>query len=285
MQPILVVSVNSKVGSEAAAELVRRGVAVRGGLRSAPKKPMDGIETVVADLDRPETLAAAFDDVVTAILSTSADLAQPGQHANFLVAARKAGVKRVVRVSVVGANLHSAIELERINGETDQEFAESGIATTVLHPQSFMQNFLGQVGTMRAMGKIFSCSGDGKIPFVDARDVGASAAACALHPESAGKTFEITGPEGLSYAQVAEKFARALGIPVEYVNVPEEVAADGMIAGGVPQWAAHSLAAIHSAYGRGENTQVSDDVERLTGRAGIAFDRFLADHRGAMTTP
>jgi hypothetical protein len=69
---------------------------------------------------------------------------------------------------------------------------------------------------------------------------------------------------------------------VEYVNVPEEVAADGMIAGGVPPWAARSLAAIHSAYGRGENTQVSDDVERLTGRAGITFDRFLADHRGAL---
>lgn len=282
MQPILVVSANSKVGSAAAAELVRRGVAVRGGVRSAPKKPTAGVETVIADLDRPETLVPAFEDVVTAILSTSADLAQPVQHANFLTAARKAGVKRIVRVSVVGANPNSAIELERMNGLTDREFAESAIITTVLYPNSFMQNFFGQVGSMRAMGKIFSCSGEGKIPFVDARDVGTSAAACALQPESGGRTFEITGPEGLSYAEVAAKFARALGIAVEFVNLPESAAADGMIAGGVPPWAAHSLAAISSAFGRGEHTDVSDDVERLTGRAAISFDRFIEDHKSAI---
>jgi uncharacterized protein YbjT (DUF2867 family) len=282
MQPILVVSVNSKVGAEAAAELVRRGQAVRGGIRGALKKSTPGMETVVADLDKPETLGPAFDGVTTAILSTSADTAQPQQHANFLAAARKAGLKRIIRVSVVGADPNSSIELERMNGQTDREFAESGIATTVLHPQSFMQNFLGQVGGMRAMRKIFSCTGDGKIPFVDARDIGAAAAACALLAESVGKTYEITGPDGLSYAQVAEKFARALGSPVEFVNVTEQAATDGMIAAGVPPWAAQSLAAIHMGYSRGEHTQVSDDVERLTGRGAISFDRFLADNTEAL---
>jgi uncharacterized protein YbjT (DUF2867 family) len=283
MQPILIVSVNSKVGVEAAAELIRRGRAVRGGVRSAPKESTPGIETVVADLDKPDTLAAAFDGVETAILSTAADTAQPQQHSNFLNAARKAGVKRIIRISVVGANPESSIELERMNGQTDREFADSGIATTVLHPQSFMQNFLGQVGTMRAMGKVFSCTGNGKIPFVDARDIGAAAAACALQNASAGKAYEITGPEGVSYAQVAEKFSSALGVPVEFVNIAEEAATDGMTAAGLPPWAARSLAAIHSGYSRGENTQVSDDVERLTGRAPISFDRFLADHKAMLS--
>ncbi len=282
MQPILVVSVNSKVGAEAAAELVRRGRAVRGGVRGALKKATPGMDTVVADLDRPETLAAAFDGVETAILSTSADAAQPQQHTNFVDAARKAGVRRIIRVSVVGADPNSANELERMNGRIDREFAESGIAVTVLHPQTFMQNFLGMVGTMRTIGKIFGCSGDGKIPFVDARDIGASAAACAMQDGSAAKTFEITGPEGVSYSEVAEKFARALGIPVEFVNLPEEAAADGMIAAGLPPWIARSLAAINSGYGRGEHIEVSDDVERLTGRGAISFDRFLKDHEGVI---
>jgi uncharacterized protein YbjT (DUF2867 family) len=283
MQPILVVSANSKVGSEAAAELVRRGVAVRGGVRSAPKKSTPGIETVIADLDRPETLAAAFDDVVTAILSTAADATQPQQHAHFLAAAQRAGVKRIVRVSVVGADPNSPIELERMNGNIDREFAESGITTVAIHPQTFMQNFLGQVAAMRAMGKLFGCSGDGKIPFVDARDIGAAAAACALQNGPHPKTYEITGPDGVSYTEVAQKFGRALGIPVEFVNLPEEAAADGLIASGLPSWIARSLAAINVGYARGRNIDVSDDVERLTGRAAISLDRFIDDHRGALT--
>jgi uncharacterized protein YbjT (DUF2867 family) len=278
MQPILVVSVNSKVGAEAAAELVRRGRAVRGGVRSLPKAPSQGVEPVIADLDKPETLGPALDGIETAILSTSAGLEQPQQHANFLAAARLAGLRRIVRISVVGADPDSTNELLAMNGRTDRAFAESGIATTVLHPQSFMQNFLGQISAMRSMGKLFTCSGDARIPFVDARDIGRSAASCAMQPGSAGRTYEITGPEGLRYGEVAQKFAKALGTPVEFVNIPEDAAADGMIASGMPPWIARSLAAIGSAYARGQYTEVSDDVERLTGREAISFDRFLADH-------
>ena len=119
-------------------------------------------ETVHADLDLPDSLIAALAGIETAILTTSADFDQAAQHSRFLSAAREAGVKRIIRVSVVAADLASPHFLLRTNAETEHEFSQSGIEATHLRPHSFMQNFLGQVATMRATGKLFSNTGAGR---------------------------------------------------------------------------------------------------------------------------
>lgn len=277
MPSIFIASVNSKVGAEAASQLLSLGHSVRGGVRNT-SKPIADVETVFADLNQPASLVSALTGIETAILTTSADLDQAAQHSRFLAAALKAGVKRIVRVSVVGADLASPLFLLRSNAETEREFTQSGIEATHLRPHSFMQNFLGQVATMRATGKIFSNTGDGHVPFVDVRDIAASAVAVALHPEFGGKTYEITGPESLTYADAAAKFSRALGIPVEYVNVPEAAVVQGMTGAGVPEWLARDLAALNSVCAEDRHAAVSPDVERLTGRPGFSLDNFIATY-------
>ncbi|MEO5926944.1 MAG: NmrA family NAD(P)-binding protein [Bryobacteraceae bacterium] len=274
MQPIFIASVNSKVGAEAAAQLIAGGYAVRGGVRK-PSKPIKGVETVQADLDQPETLISALAGIETAILTTAADIDQAAQHSRFLSAAKEAGVKRIVRISVVGSALDSPHFLARSNAESERAFSESGIEATHLRPHSFMQNFLGQVGAMRATGKIFSNTGEGQIPFVDVRDIAAAAAAVATHPEFGGKTYEITGPEALTGAEVASKFSRALGIAVEFVDVPEAAVAQGMAGAGLPEWLAKDLAALNSDFARGLYVNVSPHVQQLSGRAAFDFDSFL----------
>ncbi len=274
MPPIFIASTNSKVGAEAAALLVATGHPVRGGVRKL-SQPIPGVESVVADLDRPETLVPALSGIETAILTTAADLEQSAQHARFLAAAKQAGVKRIIRISVVGASLHSPLYLLRSNAETERDFTNSGIEATHLRPHSFMQNLLGQVGAMRATSKLFSNGGDGHIPFVDVRDIAASAVAVALNPNFGGKTYLITGPEALTYAQVAAKFSTALGQPVEFMNVPEAAVVQGMTAAGVPAWLASDLAKINTDFADDKFAAVSPDVQTLTGRAPYSFDDFL----------
>ena len=275
MSPIFIASVNSKVGAEAASQLLATGHPVRGGVRDA-SKPIAGIETVHADLDQQVSLLSALTGIETAILTTAADLDQAAQHSRFLKASQQAGVKRIIRISVVGASLDSPLFLLRSNAEIEREFSQSGIGATHLRPHSFMQNFLGQVGAIRATGKLFSNAGVGHIPFVDVRDIAASAVAAALHPEFDGKTYEITGPEALTHSEVAAKFSRTLGIPVEFVNIPESGASQAMAGTGVPDWIAADLAALSSDFARDRYAAVSPDAGRLTGRPPFDFDSFLA---------
>lgn len=274
MPPIFIASVNSKVGAEAAQQLAAAGHPVRGGVRKLGKQ-IPGVETVEADLDRPDTLATALAGIETAILTTAADMQQLPQHSRFLTAAKDAGVKRIIRVSVVGASLDSPLYLLRSNAETEREFDQSGLQITHLRPHSFMQNLLAQVPAMRGMGKLFSNAGEGHIPFVDVRDIAASAAAIAVNPELGGSAYLITGPEALTYSDVATKFARVLNTPVEFVNVPEAAVVQGMVAGGVPEWLASDLAKLTSDMAKDLYATVSPDVQTLTGRAPHSLDDFL----------
>jgi uncharacterized protein YbjT (DUF2867 family) len=141
-----------------------------------------------------------------------------------------------------------------------------------------MQNFFAQLGPILTQGKIFNCAGDGKIAFVDSRDVGAVAATCASEDGHQGKAYDVTGPDAITYSAVAAKIAERMQRKVEYVNLPADAAAQGMIAGGLPEWLARDLAILGAMAAEGKMAAVSSAVRDITGREANNFDQFLDDH-------
>ena len=131
-------------------------------------------------------------------------------------AARTAGVAHVVKGSALGASDHSKSPIGKAHYEVEKVLEESSIPWTILRPHVFMQNFLDLARTIAREGRIRSASGEGKIPFIDARDIAAVAAVALTAPGHEGKKYVLTGPEALGYGDVARIIGKVVGRPVEY---------------------------------------------------------------------
>jgi len=111
-----------------------------------------------------------------------------------------------------------------------------------------MQNFLNfRHGIIRG-GKSYLPMGGGRISFVDVRDIAAVAAETLEEHGHAGKEYDVTGSEALSYADTAEKLSFVLGKPAAYVDVPPKAARNSMLEAGIPEWTADGLLELYASW-------------------------------------
>ena len=171
--------------------------------------------------------------------------------------------------------------LALLNNRLYQLTWKSGIAYTFPRPTGFMQNFLLYAGTIQSQGAFYGSGSEAPVGYIDVRDIAAVAARVLTSSGHENKIYELTGPEALSYSDVANKLAVALGKAVRYVPVPEPQARQGMIGSGMPEWTADAILDLQHFYDAGKAAAVSKDVERVTGRTPISFDKFARDFRDA----
>ena len=240
-----------------------------------------GVELARGDLEDPASLAAAFAGADTLYLLAMSGQNLEAHERNALEAAVKAGIRRVVYHSAMGADPASAIALARWHAATEERLRRSSLAWTILRAGSFMQNLLFSVESIRAHGIFTGASGEGRIASVDARDLASSAAAVLTSGGHEGKLYRLTGPEALTQSEVAAELSRTLGRPVRYQNLTTTELLAELRKSGTPEWLAQDLVAIEAFLARGGEAQVSPDVERLTGRPPCRFAQFIRDHLDA----
>ena len=199
------------------------------GLSSLPN-----VEIAVGDLARPETLTAALREVERAMLISSADPDMLIVQSNFIEAARKAGVRHVVKLSGIIPDLHSPFRFARMHGEIERRLEDSGMAFTHLRSGEFMQAYFRDVPAILARGALFLPMEDAKIASIDIGDVAEVAAAVLTGEGHEGKIYPLTGPESLGMAEVAEKLSAATGKHIRYVNASPEEAKQAQLAAGMP---------------------------------------------------
>lgn len=280
-KPIFVVGGTGTVGSALVRDLVRRGCRVHALARSpgaAGALRAVGVEAVLGDLDNPANLRAELEGIERAFLLTAPRINQVAQQTAFLDAARDAGVRHVVKLSVVGASADSPLRLGRDHRAIESHLEASGMTWTHLRAQSFMQNLLASAAVIANQGALYAPAGDGQWPLVDARDVAAVAAAVLTGDGHGHQALEITGPEAITHHQMAEALGAAIGRPVRYVDVPPETARAGMLAAGLPDWLVDDLVTIAQSVARGHGGEPTDTVRRLTGREATSFVRWARDY-------
>jgi uncharacterized protein YbjT (DUF2867 family) len=140
---------------------------------------------------------------------------------------------------------------------------------------------LWSAATIKDHGAFYQPTGDARQSFVDVRDVAAVAVAALTGSGHKGQIYEITGPESLSFHDVAAKLSAVLGRPVRYVPVTPEAALESMLKSGTPEWNAHALADLYRAFATGPYARTTDTVERVLGRPAIPFEQFARDHAAA----
>lgn len=283
---ILITSAPGTNANAVIRELTTAGVRVRALVRnpnSAAEIKGPLVEVAVGDFLNPVSLDAALRGVERAFLIPPVDQRSVEMQVNFIRAAKRAGTRHVVKLSVAGADVNSPVRVARWHAEGEKELEASGIPFTHLRPNAFMQNILGLAPTILSQGEFYQPAADGKVSHIDVRDIAAVAAKALTGDGHQGKTYVLTGPEALSYDEVARKVSTAIGKPVKYVNVTPEDFKKSLLGWGIPESVADGLNEFYAAIRAGYCGFVTNTVEEVTKRKPISFDDFVRDFAAAFT--
>jgi uncharacterized protein YbjT (DUF2867 family) len=113
----------------------------------------------------------------------------------------------VVKFSGMDADAQSEWRFLRWHGEAEKQLENSGLAFTHLQPNQFMQVYLRFQHTIASQGKFYAASKDSKVSPVDVRDIAAVDVAVLTGAGHEDKRYVITGPEALTYAEVADRIS------------------------------------------------------------------------------
>lgn len=271
MSTILLTGATGNVAGATIAALAGKGHKLVAFVRDAAKAKAlaeQGIELRVGDLDKPRTVEDAFAGVDTLFSIVPPGALAPYQASNALWAARRAGVKHVLRLSAIGA-AHDAPTLNgRMHALSDAELQRSGLAYTIIQPHFFAQNLLMAKQSVVAQSTMYFALGEAKLPMIDVRDVGASAAAILHAPAAhAGKTYTLTGPTAITLHEVAAAISAKLGKPVKYQPVPTAAALEQMASFGLDDFNLVAMRDYFDSYTNGWKSETTTTVQDLTGVA------------------
>ncbi|HJU65525.1 MAG TPA: SDR family oxidoreductase [Gemmatimonadaceae bacterium] len=284
------------IGSELLMLLSAAGADTRAIHRRASNaRHLPNVSWVVADLRDPAALQVAIAGTTRLFLLTGNEPGFGETQIEVIRAAEQLGVQHIVKLSALGASDHSKSSIAREHWTAEQALVASGVPWTILRPHAFMQNWLDDVaGSVRDEGVIYAPIADGRVPFIDTRDIAAVAAMVLLHPEEhVGKKYFLTGGEAVGYAEVASALSDATGRSVTYRSISMEEARSRLTERGVSEPLIEAMLAI-AAYQKagGPTTTVSPNVERLLGRPPRTIRDFARDHAthfmtapSAATTP
>jgi len=289
-ETILVTSARGTVGSEVIKQLSNTtpAVNIKAAIHSVENinnLKDDKIKTVRIDYNKPDTLQEALKDVDKLFLLTPEVPNAPELASNLVTKAKKARIRHIVKLSAMDADLKSDVMSLRLHRQAEKIIEESGIPFTFLRPGEFMQNFVNWDSPMIKEQGIFWRVGDTKVSVVDVRDIAAVAAKTLTDTKKKfrhySKVYTITGPEALSYYQMAEILSTATGKKIRYVNISKEEARRAMIDIGIGEWWINTIIEVYEYYKKGTQKQVSSAIEEVTGKKPITFSQFAKDYAQA----
>ena len=232
------------------------------------------VEWLEGDPGDARTVERALDGVHTVVLHSAPAPAQVAQQERVIDAALASGVRRIVKLSAIGASSEAACDVARWHWRIEERVSASGLETCVARATRPMQDLLHQVPLLLTSGLLAGCQGTGQVADVDARDVGTVLAALAAIERIEQPLVHITGPEAMDYPAMARVLSAQFGRTIRYVDCAPADLLQCALAAGVDAWLAHDMVAWQTEARDGRYAIVHDTVERLTGRAPRRFAAF-----------
>ncbi|XVQ14020.1 SDR family oxidoreductase [Spirillospora sp. CA-255316] len=264
--PIAVTGATGRLGGRVARRLAAAGVPQTLLARSPERAPELPGATVArgafGDRDAVRDALRGVERVLMVSASETPDRVE--QHRAFVDAAAEAGVAHLVYVSFYGAAPDATFTLARDHWATERHIRASGLAFTFLRDNlyaDFLPAMVGDDGVIRGP------AGDGRAAVVAQDDIADAATAVLLDaPAHAGETYDLTGPQALTFGEAAAVLSRVTGRPVAYHAETVEEAYRSRASYGAPGWQVDAWVSTYTAVANGELDGVSDAVPRLTGR-------------------
>ena len=240
----------------------------------------DRIKSTQIDFNSPETLRDALKSTDKVFLLTPFQSDMLQYSSNMLEEIKNArDIKHIVKLSVMGAEFEPG---GRLHLQAEKMIVGSGIPYTFLRPNAFMQNFVNFYShIIKEKGILSVPAGDGKVSFVDARDI-AAVAVQVLTGNNDGKynskTYDITGPEAISYNDAVNILSEQVGRKISYVDVSKDDAIKAMKDIGLDDWLIHTILEGYNNLRKGYFSPVTNMVKEITMKNPISFREFAKDH-------
>ncbi|MGW1180574.1 SDR family oxidoreductase [Streptomyces drozdowiczii] len=225
-----------------------------------------GVESRIADYDRPETLAGAFrsgDRVL--LISGNAVGSRIPQHTAVIDAAKAAGVTQLAYTGILGGP-DADFTLADEHRATEQLILDSGLPYTFLRNGWYTENQTENLAPVLAHGAVVGSAGEGRIAYASRDDYAAAAAAVLTGEGHLNRAYELSGDTALSYADYAAVVAKATGKEIVHNDVPAAVHQEILTGAGLPEGFAAILVDVDQAVRRGRLAGTSGDLSRLIGR-------------------
>jgi uncharacterized protein YbjT (DUF2867 family) len=270
---VLVTGAAGNVGSAVVRELCNRGVGVRAFVRDPAAELPDGVEVAVGDFDDPASIRSALDGIDRVFISSGDGPRKVDQE--VAVVDNAPGVDLVVKASTLGAKVGSPLRPFDWHGRSEEHLRGSGLPYVVLASGFYMTNLLAAAEPVRTQRILPAPAGAGRVAMIDPRDVGAVAAAVLCGSGHEGRTYRLTGPEAISYGEIATV------LDADYVDVPPAAAREQLAASGMPEWLVDHLDRVFALIRDGAMEETTDTIRVLTGRDPRSFAQFARDHADA----
>jgi uncharacterized protein YbjT (DUF2867 family) len=274
---ILVTGATGNIGKELIPLLLGNGQSIRVLVRDPRKVAhLDAcIERIVGDLDKPETLAAAVKGVERIYLMTY----ETRQDINMLEAAKRAGVRYIVKLSTLEATDHK-IQVGKWHYQREELIRAAGLDWTFLRPGMFMSNSIEWWSdSIKGQGSVFFPGGrKGEVAPIDPRDVARVAAVALTQPGHSGQAYELTGSELFTIGEMVQVISKVLGKSVQYVDIPPIAAKLFMLKSGMDKTLVNALMEMLASLRKNEGAIVTATVQQVTGQPPRTFEAWCREH-------
>jgi uncharacterized protein YbjT (DUF2867 family) len=278
---MLITGATGTVGSEVVKRLSAHGVQVRAvtrGPRKAGAHRLPHVQFVPGDFEDIDSMRRACAGVDRAFLLTNSTERAEQQQIAFTRVAQQSGVRHIVKLSQLHADANAPERFLRYHGVVEAAIQASGLTFTFLRPNLYMQGLLNFRQSIQQQSAFFAAAGDARISAVDVRDLADVAVAALTTAQHNNKVYALTGPDALTFAEMAHQLSRAVGRTITFVDMPPESMRAALADLGFPAWQADGLLEEFAMYRRGEAAGVEPGVREALGQPPRAFDAFARDY-------
>ncbi len=281
---ILITGATGTVGSEVIAALLPSQA---GHIRVLTRKRgavfPGGTQKVVADLADSD-LAPVLDGVHAVFLLTDGLRSDARDH-RLVAAALRAGVERIVKLSVLGVGHGATDPITTWHRAGEEAIRDSGIGWTFLRPTAFMSNALNWAPMIAADQIVYAPFAAGRAAVVDPADIAAVAAVCLTHDGHNHRVYELTGPEPLSPPDQVAILSQVLGRDLRYAEADPAGTLAQMVSYGMPEELAQAVIELFRSTLEPYNSEPTGEITAVTSRPARSFTDWAQAHRTELLTP
>ena len=284
---ILVTGATGTNGCEILARLARHGVPTTAMMRQpeSAKGIPDAIGRVAGDFDDERSLDRALAGVKSAFLLTPSTEHAEAQQERFVVAAARAGVRHIVKLSQFAADADSPVRFLRYHAAVEAAIRRTDMTWTFLRPNLFMQGLLQFAGMIQRKDVFAAPIGSARVSAVDVRDIADVAVAALTGSGHEGRTYTLTGPEALTHGEMAVRLSAATGRTVAFHDASDDDLRQVLGTVGMPEWQIEGLIEDYAHYRRGEAAEIATGVLDVTRRKPRGFAEFARDYAESFEPP
>jgi uncharacterized protein YbjT (DUF2867 family) len=285
MGKIMVTGVTGHVGGEVAKQLKDNKIDFIAGVHLPEEADYVrelGYSPMVFDYSDPESMNYAFKDVEKLFFVTPLEANTIHLVMRTLESALRCDVEYIVRLSSMTVDYAPESLLGYWHSESEKAIHVSEIPSTVLRPNTFMQNFLDTSAiTIRKNDVFYAPLLEAEVSYVDVRDVAEVAVRVLLESGHEGKVYTLTGPQAISPGHISTILSRVTGRGIKYLNITDEQARKSFEEHGLPKWMIDVYMELFALMRSGRASKVTSTIKMLTGKTPVSFEQFAEEYSEA----